>query len=129
MTPILEVGDIIVNDEGDNVEVTEILKARHGLLVTGKFASGTFYRGFFPWELAGEEELEIYNWYGWNAKNYATLPNGWKVGVVSIHRSDPRPRTPEEYDKAWEETIRLIREEEYGQTNHETPNDPLSPTV
>ncbi len=112
-TGIIEVGDVVVNHAGEVIKVIRVEIGKHGILYEGAFISPPYpysnARGYFPYELPPVEVVQ--RWFGWHKRATTVLANGLGAGVVTFGRSDPRPRTIEEYDAEWERTLASIAEE------------------
>ncbi len=111
---MIEIGDILLNCQDAEIEVEEVEKGKHGLLVTGHFVGKPLtFAGYVLWELPAIEEEEC-DWYNWPFRSFFTLPSEMRVGLVCFARGDWRSGVLQEYEKEWERTTATIREEEQG---------------
>ena len=108
---LIDVGDEIHGHRnGSASRIQSIVKGKNGLLWEGVSYAGTPVRSFLPYELPPSEYIS--GWYGWKSRSVVTLYDGRCLGSVAFSRSDPRPRTIEEYDAEFDRTIETIRQEE-----------------
>ena len=111
---IIQVGETLLNGQNRPAEITAVEEGEYGLVWRGVFPdNGDVGSGYMPYELHAEIPLR-FDWYGWATKEQFTLPNGLKVGGTSFWRSDPRVDSLEDYEKEWERTIPLMKDEPMG---------------
>ena len=111
MQELINVGDVLVNDIGEEIATEEVRVGSYGLLVRGRFNSGYFSEAYYPYELPPIKPA-LLPFYGWAARGEDTLPSGAKIGYVSLLRYDElRIGNLIEYDAEWERTIEQIRKE------------------
>lgn len=107
MQNIINVGDEIKNSQDAISIVESVVIGRYGLLVRAKFSSGEAQEFYAPFELPPPPSGKV-DWYGWRGYSFTILPNGIRLGDVSLRRTDSREGI-EEYDAEWERTIEQIR--------------------
>lgn len=108
---MIKVGDEIVNAENLRVLVSAVERGEHGLFAKGAFiVTGNPFSGYLPYELPPVEM--IYDWYNWAVREFVTLANGIKLGLVAVSEGLLDIRG---YDAKWEHTTEQMREEEQDQ--------------
>ncbi len=110
-TSIIEVGDEILSDAEYRLRVDSVELGQYGLKYSGDFVDYPGQRGwgFVPYELPPVDE-DIIDWYGWARRSYIILPNGRKVGSVTLLRNhDDSEHTTEEHNAEWQCTIETIK--------------------
>lgn len=108
---MIEVGDTITNDRGQQACIDEVNKGEHGILAYGKFIDNNeLYGAYFPYELPPStsetifgERPERWNW------GYTILPSRARIGSVAWECVGPRTKesiamTVDELDKRWART-------------------------
>ena len=107
MPETFRVGAIIYNFEGKELTITKIQVGKHGIALEGRFLSGNQWRGYVvpslpPYDGPGGEQKPFFEF---GSRTFITLLGGRKIGCVSFRQLDGRPRTPQEYDAAWERSM------------------------
>ncbi len=106
-TSIIEVGDIAINSDGVAFTIAEVVRGKHGLrLKSDSLLPGYAYA---PYEMPPVSR--VWDWVGWGTRGQLTLPNGAKIGTLTMKRHWNRYPI-EELDAEWNRTIEAGRAEE-----------------
>lgn len=112
---LIEVGDEVYANSFRDILITvmSVTQGQYGLLICGTFSLGGDYEGYLPFELPPCESM-FHNgqgrWYGWLERTRIRLSSGIELGVVAVAKGDATASI-EAYDLKWEETIKLMGEE------------------
>ena len=110
MRNLIEPGDTITNQKGEEVAITRVTRGTPGVLIEGLLPNRQYFRVYVVPELTPSEP--IHPWYNWPKKTFIKLPSGRILSALVLNRYKLDPRTTEVYDSKWEETRELIHQEE-----------------
>ena len=106
-TSIIAVGDIGVNSIGQNFTITEVVRGKHGLRLKADAFLPSY--AYAPYEMPPVSR--VWDWAGWGTRGQFTLPNGAKIGTLTMKRYWYQYPI-EELDAQWERTIEARKAEE-----------------
>lgn len=99
----LEIGGRIYNFQGREALIYRIEQGKYGIAIKANFVnSGNELRGYIVPEVPALEsgEQRFYEF----TRTFIRMPSGNKYSLFCFGRGSQRPRTPEEYDRAWEKS-------------------------